>query len=126
MEASDKTKKSPTTVSVFSALREAAESSLVEVEAGFMRGFSGLQLIGNASEVCRSGLERSRSALETVGIKIPARKIIMSLLPADMKKDGNQFDLAFAVALALLITKKNSLFLIILAFRSRARFSWTA
>jgi magnesium chelatase family protein len=82
------------------------ESSLVAVEAVFVRGFSGLILIGHTTEVSRNGVERARSALERMGITIPDRKIVVSLSPAELKKDGSQFDLAFAVCIALLLAKR--------------------
>ena len=71
-----------------------------------MRGFCGLTLIGSHSEVCRSGLNRAHTALENMNIKIPQRKIVLSVVPADLKTDGNQFDLPFAVSVAVLVTKK--------------------
>ncbi len=92
-------------VLVYSALCDAMESSLVAVEAVFVRGFSGLALIGNATEVSRNGVERARSALERLGITVPDRKIVVSLSPAELKKDGSQFDLAFALCIAQLLTK---------------------
>lgn len=82
------------------------ETNLVQVEAGFMRGFTGLTMVGNPSEVCKHGLERAKAALEASGFSIPQKKILLSLLPADLKKDGSQLDLAFAVALLLLISDK--------------------
>ena len=87
---------------VHSALSDAMETSLVQVETGFMRGFAGLQLIGHTSEVCRNGLERAKAALERDGINLPQRKIVVSLSPAELKKDGSQFDLSFAVGLGIL------------------------
>jgi magnesium chelatase family protein len=93
-------------VRVKSAMCDAMDSSLVMVEASYMRGFCGLSLIGSHSEVCRSGLSRAHTALENINIKIPQRKIVLSVVPADVKKDGNQFDLPFAVSIAILATKK--------------------
>ncbi len=89
-----------------SAVYEAMESSVIQIEATYVRGFSGLQMIGNTTEVCRNGLERAKAALETQDIKIPSRKIMLSLLPAEIKKDGSQFDLPFAVCLGALITNE--------------------
>src|SRR5690606_20972468 len=86
-------------VLVHSALCDAMESAIVQVESGFMRGFAGLQLIGHTSEVCRNGVERAKAALEGAGIHLPQKKIVVSLAPAEIKKDGSQFDLAIAVSL---------------------------
>ena len=81
----------------------AMEAQLMQLECGFTRGFAGLQLLGAVSEVCRDGKERARVALEGLGIRIPPRRLVMSLTPADVKMDGSQLDLAVAVTLALLL-----------------------
>src|SRR5690606_6998846 len=78
----------------------------VRVECGFARGFAGIQLIGNVGETCRDGKERVRTALEALGYRIPARRLVVSMTPADLKKEGSQFDLALAVSLARLLAGK--------------------
>ncbi len=82
---------------------DAMETHILQIESSFTRGFAGLQLIGNTTEVCRDGKERARAALENLNIFIPARRLVVSMTPADFRKDGNQFDLPFAISLALLI-----------------------
>lgn len=93
-----------TSTEVKSAVTDAMSTQLMHIEGGFTKGFAGLQLIGNASEICRDGKERARAALETLNISIPAKRLILSLTPAELKKDGSHFDLPFAVSLALLCT----------------------
>lgn len=88
---------------VLTAQADAMDTRLVRVECGFTRGFAGMQLIGNATEVCRDGKERARAALERLNIHIPPRRLVVSLTPADLKKDGSQLDLPIAVSLALLL-----------------------
>lgn len=93
-------------VTIQTALYDAMESSILQVECGVTRGFNGLQLIGTSSEVCKSGLERARAALEALGIFIPQKRIVINICPAHIRKDGSHFDLPFAVGLAALITEK--------------------
>lgn len=93
-------------ITIQTALYDAMESSILQVECGFTRGFNGLQLIGNSTEVCKSGLERARAALEDLGIFIPQKRIVLNICPAHIRKDGSHFDLPFAVSLAALITEK--------------------
>jgi magnesium chelatase family protein len=88
---------------VLSAQADAQSASLIRIECGLLRGFSGMQIIGNASETCKDGKERARSALEALGIRLPQQRLMISFIPADLKKDGSQFDLAIAVSLAVLI-----------------------
>ncbi len=90
---------------VHTATTEAMDTRLVQVESTFTRGFAGLQVIGNTSEVCRDGKERAKAALENLGIYLPNQRLVISLTPADLKKDGNHFDLPIAVSIALLLTE---------------------
>ena len=94
-------------VSVLTATGNAFDTRFLKVECSFSQGFAGLQLIGQTSEVSRDAKERARAAIEFLGLKIPARKSIISLTPADLKVDGSQLDLPIAVGLSLLIANKN-------------------
>lgn len=89
-------------VMVQSAICEGYEAQLVTLEASVARGFSGIQLLGNPSELCRDGKERARHALEALGMTLPNHRIILSFYPAAPKKDSAHFDLAMAVSLYLL------------------------
>ena len=53
-----------------SGVCHAMDTVIVEVESAFARGFAGVQLIGNVSDVCRNGKERARAALEDLGYHI--------------------------------------------------------
>ena len=83
---------------VHTAVTDAMDTRLLQIECGFTRGFAGMQLIGNASEVCRDGKERARAALEQLGLHLPPRRLVVSLTPADVKKDGSHLDLPIAVS----------------------------
>ena len=84
------------------------DCEIVTVESVFLRGYSGLQMLGGGAEVCRGGLERARCALEGLGISLPPRKILLNLAPAQPRREGAHFDLALAVSLALLTAGKTS------------------
>jgi magnesium chelatase family protein len=79
--------------------------SLVQVECAYSRGFAGVQMIGNTSDVCKDGKERAKTALEGLDFRFPAKRMIISFSPADIKKDGNHFDLAIAVSMSLLLAE---------------------
>jgi magnesium chelatase family protein len=78
----------------------------VQLESSFGRGFAGTQLLGVASEVSRDGKERAKAALESCGIEIPPRKLLLSVTPADAGADGSQLDLPFALTLASCIVER--------------------
>jgi magnesium chelatase family protein len=81
-------------------VREGAEVQLVEIQAAYTRGFAGVQLLGNLTEVCRSGKERARAALELLSINLAAQRLVLGFTPAGIRIDGAQMDLPMAIALA--------------------------
>lgn len=94
------------TTLVHTATADAIDTAIVQVESSFTRGFAALQVIGNTTEVCRDGKERAKAALESLGIYIPSQRLVISMTPADVKKDGNHFDLPIAVSIALLLNDR--------------------
>jgi magnesium chelatase family protein len=73
----------------------------VEVDVGL--GLPGYHLVGQASPTVREGRVRIRAALQNSGFKVPPRKIIVSLAPADVRKEGSAFDLP--VGLGVLVAE---------------------
>lgn len=90
---------------VHSAVADAMETRIMRIECGFTRGFAGLTLIGNPTEVCRDGKERAKAALESLGVDIPARRLVVSMTPAEVRKDGSHLDLPVAISVYLLLAK---------------------
>jgi len=86
-------------------VRDGADVRLVQVYAAYTRGFAGIQLLGDLAEVCRSGKERARAALENIGIRLGAQKLVLGFTPAGIRIDGAHMDLPVAIALA---TARNS------------------
>ena len=89
-----------------SALCDGMNGLVISIESQFVRGFSGMQLVGNISESIRDSRERARTALESLDVHLPPQKLVMSITPAEVKKSGAQFDLAIAVNLLQLMSKK--------------------
>ena len=79
----------------------------IKVECALGRGFSGIVIIGNAGQVCDDGKERAKAALERLGWVAPARKILISVSPGDLKIDRSHMDLSIGVLLAQ-VTKASS------------------
>jgi magnesium chelatase family protein len=94
------------TTRVFTAQHDAMDATVLQVECTIAKGSVGVGLIGNVSEVCRNGLDRARTALERLNIELPAKRILINVSPAEMKKDGSYLDLPLAVALAHLLGGK--------------------
>lgn len=71
----------------------------IEVEIESLSGMPGLTIIGLPTESVREAKDRIVAALVTCGIRLPAKKIILNLAPADVKKTGSGLELAMAMAI---------------------------
>lgn len=74
------------------------EGSLVNVEVDLRRGIPAVDLVGLADGAVKESRERMRSAIINSGFEFPPERVLISLSPADLKKEGAGFDLALALA----------------------------
>ncbi|NBQ37147.1 MAG: ATP-dependent protease, partial [Synechococcus sp.] len=75
------------------------EAHPVAVEVDLAPGLPGFQLVGLSDASGRDARERVRSALRNSGFRLPQSRVVVSLAPADLPKQGAGFDLAIALAL---------------------------
>src|SRR5271156_6769221 len=78
------------------------EGLIVRVETTAWAGTAGLSIIGLPDRALKESGDRVRSALTGSGFMLPAGHLLVSLSPADVRKEGPAFDLPFAVALLAL------------------------
>src|SRR5262245_36605679 len=71
----------------------------VVVEVSETRGLPGLDVVGQAEASLRESRARVLAALHNGGFKLPERRYLINLAPADLRKSGSSFDLAIAIAL---------------------------
>jgi magnesium chelatase family protein len=71
----------------------------VTVEVSISAGLPAFTVIGTAGAAARQAADRVRAALAATGVRLPSRKILASLAPADVPTSGARFDLALAAAL---------------------------
>ena len=76
----------------------------ITVETDISSGI-GIQLVGLPDSAVRESLTRVLTAIRSYGYRIPGKRIIINLAPADIKKQGSAFDLAIAVTLICAITE---------------------
>lgn len=66
----------------------------VDVTAGI-----GIHLVGLADAAVKESLLRTITALQSMGFRIPGKKIVINLAPADMHKKGSGYDVPIAVGI---------------------------
>ena len=84
---------------VISAALSGLDVMPVRVEADVSNGLPMLHMVGYLSSEVKEASERVRTAIHNAGIALPARKMIVNLAPATVRKKGALFDLPIAIAL---------------------------
>lgn len=84
---------------VLSAAIEGLSVEFVHVEADISNGLPMFHMVGYLSSEVKEASERVRTAVRNSGIELPAKKIVINLSPATVKKRGAAFDLPIAAAI---------------------------
>lgn len=74
------------------------EAVPVTVEVDIRLGL-GIHLVGLADAAVKESLLRTTTALQSLGFRIPGKKIVINLAPADMHKKGSGYDLPIAIGI---------------------------
>ena len=74
------------------------EGALVNVEVDLRRGIPAIDIVGLADSAVKESRERMQAAIRNCGFDFPPERVLISLSPADLKKEGAGFDLAIALA----------------------------
>ena len=85
--------------------------NIVNVEVDISSGLPSWEIVGLPDTSIREAKERVRTAIKNSEIELKSRKIIINLSPANIKKEGSNYDLAIAVAvlIASKIIKNNKI-----------------
>ncbi len=78
---------------------EGVEARMVEVQCSITPGLPSFAIVGLPDKAVSEARERVRSALSTLSIALPSKRITINLSPADLPKEGSHFDLPIAMAL---------------------------
>src|SRR4051794_28057919 len=102
------------------------EGELVEVEVSIGSGLPAFHIVGLPDTMVTESKERVRAAVANSGFKFPRRRMPCNLPPADVKKEGPNFDLPIALGVVmcsdqLLADTSKSLFLGELSMDGRLR-----
>ncbi|PID33011.1 magnesium chelatase [Candidatus Saccharibacteria bacterium] len=71
---------------------------IIDVEGDLSQGLPSLQIIGLGNKAIDEAKDRVRSAIKNSLLDFPKGKIVINLAPAELPKDGTQFDLPIALA----------------------------
>lgn len=74
---------------------------MIEVECDSSNGLPSLQIVGLGNKAIDEARERVRSAIKNSGLDFPAKRLTINLAPANLPKDGSQFDLPIALSILM-------------------------
>ncbi|MDE2173409.1 MAG: YifB family Mg chelatase-like AAA ATPase [Patescibacteria group bacterium] len=85
----------------FAAQPVGSGAEMISVEADLTRGLHSFSIVGLADKAVEEARDRVSAAIRHSGYKSPKqqnKRIVLSLSPADLKKEGSHYDLALALA----------------------------
>ena len=83
---------------VFGSAVFGVEATTVTVEVNVDTGI-GYHLVGLPDNAIKESNYRIAAALQNNGYKIPGKKIIINMSPADLRKEGSAYDLTLAIGI---------------------------
>lgn len=89
---------------------EGVDARPVEVQCAVTPGLPAFSIVGLPDKAVSEARDRVRTALASLAIALPSKRITINLSPADMPKEGSHFDLPIALGLlaALEIVPKDA------------------
>ncbi|OQB70396.1 MAG: Competence protein ComM [Bacteroidetes bacterium ADurb.Bin139] len=73
------------------------EAITVTIEADVSPGIN-FHLVGLPDSAVRESRQRVSTAVHSVGLRIPCKRIVINMAPADIRKEGSAYDLPLALA----------------------------
>ncbi len=89
---------------VHSAQTSLLKAHIIDVEVDLSKGLHSFSIVGLPDKAVEESRDRISAAIKNSGFKSPKNKnekVVISLAPADIKKEGPAFDLAMAIAYLL-------------------------
>ena len=83
------------------AVLEGIHARPIQVEVDMSSGMPVFEMVGQLAPEVREGKERIRTALHSIGVILPAKRITINLSPASMRKIGTGFDLPIAIGILM-------------------------
>ena len=84
---------------IHTAILEGIHTRPIQVEVDISNGMPSFEMVGQLTTEVKEGRERIRTALHSIGVMLPAKRITINLSPAHIRKNGTGFDLPIAIAI---------------------------
>ena len=74
------------------------DATTITIESNVDQGIN-FYLVGLPDSAVKESQQRIEAALKNVGYKIPGKKIVINMAPADIRKEGSSYDLPLAMGI---------------------------
>ena len=74
------------------------DAIIITVEVSITKGVN-FFMVGLPDNAVKESQQRIATALESIGFRMPGRKIVINMAPADIRKEGSAYDLTLAVGI---------------------------
>lgn len=85
-------------VKTFGSAVHGIKATTITIEVSVGQGVN-FFLVGLPDNAVKESQQRITSALETVHLKMPKRRIVINMAPADIRKEGSAYDLPLAIGI---------------------------
>lgn len=85
-------------VKTFGSAVQGIDAITITIEVSVSRGIK-YHIVGLPDVAVRESQQRIESALSETGYKLPGKKIIINMAPADIRKEGSAYDLPLAIGI---------------------------
>ncbi|MBR1769883.1 MAG: YifB family Mg chelatase-like AAA ATPase [Bacteroidales bacterium] len=85
-------------VKTYGSAIQGIKATTITVEVNIEQGIN-FSLVGLPDNAVKESHERISSALHQCGYKIPGKKIVINMAPADIRKEGSSYDLTLAIGI---------------------------
>ncbi|MCD4833970.1 MAG: YifB family Mg chelatase-like AAA ATPase [Bacteroidales bacterium] len=85
-------------VKTFGSAVQGISATTITIEVSVSQGIN-FYLVGLPDSAVKESQQRIDSALRTNGYKVPGKKIVINMAPADIRKEGSAYDLPLAIGI---------------------------
>ncbi len=85
-------------VKTFASAVFGIDAEIITIEVSVSKGIN-FQLVGLPDNAVKESKQRVETSLKSLGYKWPGKKIVINMAPADIRKEGSAYDVAFAVGI---------------------------
>ena len=85
-------------VKIYSAYVNGIEAATITLEVNILQGVKFI-IVGLPDNAVKESQQRIDSALREIGSRIPGKRVIINMAPADVKKEGSSYDLPLAIGI---------------------------